>query len=122
MNLTKGQVEAKIAEAITKFELEQMGRGPKEKKAYIIGEMIVLQLKGVLTKAECKLAESEDGAELIKQIRTKLLEKARPVLEKMIEKIVSAKIVSMHSDISTRTGERIIVFTFDENLDSKFKK
>lgn len=84
--------------------------------------MIVLQLKGVLTKAECKLAESEDGTSLIKQIRTKLLEGARPVLEKMIEKIVEVKIISMHSDISTRTGERIIVFSFNENLEDKFKK
>jgi len=119
MNYTKGQLEAKIAEAITKFELEYMGRGPKEKKAYIVGDMIIIQLKGVLTKAEARLAETEAGASLIKQMRIKLLEKARPLLEEIIKEHLNLKVASMHSDISTRLGERVIIFTFDEKLENK---
>ena len=111
---TKGQIEAEISEAIIKFEKEYMGRGPDETKTHIINDMIVIRLQRVLTPAEQQLAKSNDdttGRSLIKQVRRELLEKARPLLEAMIQDITGRNINSMHTDISTTTGERIIVFT-----------
>jgi uncharacterized protein YbcI len=116
---TKGQIEAEISEAIIKFEKEYMGRGPDETKTHIINEMIVIRLQRVLTPAEQQLAKSNDdtkGRSLIKQVRRELLEKARPLLEAMIQDITGRNIKSMHTDISTTTGKRIIVFTLDAAL------
>ncbi|OGQ97384.1 MAG: hypothetical protein A2521_08425 [Deltaproteobacteria bacterium RIFOXYD12_FULL_57_12] len=114
MKKTKGQIEAEISDAIIKFEKEYMGRGPLETKTYIIGDMVLVRLKGVLTQAEHQLSkpgEMNNGRELIKQVRITLLEKGRPLLEAVVESITGQKVKSLHTDISTVTGERIILFT-----------
>jgi uncharacterized protein YbcI len=117
---TKGQIESQISEAIVKFEKEYMGRGPSETRAYIIKDMVFLRLKGVLTPAEEQLAKTPAGAEMIKKTRMQLMEHARGLLENMISEITSCQIQSLHTDISTRTGERVIVFTLDRNLEDEF--
>ena len=119
-DMTKGQTEAQISEAIIKFEKEYMGRGPMETKTYIIKDMVFVRLKGVLTPAEEQLAKTIAGADLIKKTRIQLLEGARVLLENMISDITACQIKSLHTDISTRTGERIIIFTLDQNLEGKF--
>ena len=116
INKTKGQVEAEISEAIIKFEKEYMGRGPLETKTYIIGDLVLVRLRGVLTQAEYQLAKvsgSPCGRDQIKQMRITLLEEGRLLLEAVMESITKVNVVSMHTDISTVTGERIIVFTLD---------
>ena len=112
---SKGQLEAEISEAIIKFEKGYMGRGPLETKTYIIDDMILVRLKRVLTQAEHQLAKGDNprGRELIKQIRIELLERGRPLLEAVVQKIIGCKVKSLHTDISTETGERIILFTLD---------
>lgn len=114
---TKGQVEAEISEALIKFEKEYMGRGPLETKTYIIDDMVVVRLKGVLTKAEHQLTQtgSNESRDLIKKMRIALLEKGRPLLEAVVESILSRKVNSLHTDISTHTGERIIIFVLDSS-------
>lgn len=114
---SKGQVEAEISEAVTRFEKEYMGRGPLETKTYLIDDMIIVRLKGVMTKAEYRLVKSErttKARELIKQVRIELIENGRPILESIIKGIVRRKVKSLHTDISTVTGERLIIFTLDK--------
>ncbi|RKY65410.1 MAG: hypothetical protein DRQ02_10280 [Candidatus Latescibacterota bacterium] len=118
---TKGQIEAQISEAIIKFEKDYMGRGPTETKTYIIRDMVLVRLRGVFTPAEEQLAKSAEGAELIKRTRVQLLEGARILLENMISDITTCQVKSLHTDISTKTGERIIIFTLDQNLEDKFR-
>lgn len=113
---SKGEIEAEISQAIIRFEKEYMGRGPLETRTFIIEDMILVRLKNVLTPAEYKLAESEDparGRDLIKIMRQQLIERGRPLLESAIRDLLGIDIRSLHTDISTRTGERIIVFTLD---------
>ena len=117
---TKGQIESQISEAIIKFEKEYMGRGPMETKTYIIKDMIFIRLKGVLTPAEEQLAKTADGSELIKKTRIQLLEGARLLLENIISDIAGYQVKSLHTDISTKTGERIIIFILFKNLENKF--
>lgn len=109
---TKGQLEAEVSEAVIRFEREYMGRGPDETRAYLIDDMVLVRLQRVLTPAEKRLAESEDarGRALIKQVRSELIEKGRPILEKLVQDIVGQRVVSLHTDISTATGERVIIF------------
>lgn len=121
MKITKGQLETNISEAIIRFEIDYMGRGPEETKTYIINDMIFCRLKGVLTVAEKKLAKDAEGIALIKQTRHRLLESARELLKKIIQDIADVEVVSLHTDISTATGERIIVFTLNNNLEEMIK-
>jgi uncharacterized protein YbcI len=116
MEKTKGQIEAEISEAVTRFEKEYMGRGPLETRTYIIDDMVIVRLKGVLTRAEYRLVKSERNSkarDLIKQVRIELLENGRPLLEDIVKDILKRKVKSMHTDISTMSGERLIIFTLD---------
>lgn len=116
MTMSKGQIEANISEALIKFEKEYMGRGPEETKTYIIDDIILIRLKRVLTPAEQQLAGTSDettGRTLIKRVRTELLEKARPLLEQIIKDITGKRVKSLHTDISTITGERVIILTLE---------
>ena len=116
MTKSTGQLEAEISEAVIKFEREYMGRGPEETRTYVFDDLVLVRLKGVLTPAEKKLVETrsdERGRMLIKQLRIELLEKGRPLLEAIVRDVLGQKVRSLHTDISTRTGERIIIFTLE---------
>ena len=111
---TQGEIEAAICERISRFEQEYMGRGPKDIHAYLIGDLIVVRLQGALTAAEKQLTGSlpaEKGRSLLKQVRTQLIEAARPVLEAMVLEVTGCQALSMHHDISTITGEKVVIFT-----------
>jgi len=111
---TQGEIEAAICEGIGRFEQEYMGRGPKDIRTHLIDDLLVVRLQGVLTAAEQHLAKSlpgEKGRGLLKQVRMQLMETARPALETMVQNITGAKVVSLHHDISTNTGEEVVLFT-----------
>lgn len=111
---TQGEIEAAICEGITRFEQDYMGRGPKDIHAYVLGDFVVVRMKGVLTAAEQQLVKSlppEKGRDLLKQVRTHLVETARPVMEAMVQEVTGVNVVSLHHDISTTTGEEIVIFT-----------
>src|SRR6476620_3597915 len=111
---TRGEIEAAICKGISRFEQDYMGRGPKDIHAYLIDDLLLVRLVGVLTVAEQQLVASlpaEKGRDLLKQVRIHLVETARPLMEAMVQEITGAKVVSLHHDISTLTGEEIVVFT-----------
>jgi uncharacterized protein YbcI len=116
---TQGEIEAAICVGITQFEQEYMGRGPKDIRAHLIDDLVVVRLQGILTAAEQHLVKSlppEKGRDLLKQVRTHLIETARTILEKMVEEITGIKVLSMHHDISTATGEEVVLFTLCEKV------
>ena len=116
MPKTRGQIEAEVSEAMIGFEREYMGRGPEEARTFILDDMVVVRLKGVLTPAENNLASvrsDERGRMLVKQARIELLEHGRELLEAIVADILGQQVKSLHTDISTRTGERIIIFTLN---------
>lgn len=111
---SKGEMLAEISQAMIQFEKEYMGRGPLEIRTYLVEDLVVVRLYGVLTKAEIQLVKSSDaerGRRLIKEVRIELLEKGRALLEAVVEGITGRKVVSLHTDISTVTGERVIIFS-----------
>jgi uncharacterized protein YbcI len=122
---TRGEIEAAVCEGVRSFEQEYMGRGPKDIHAHLLDDLLVVRLQGVLTAAERQLTGSlpaEKGRGLLKQVRTQLIETARPVLEAMIQDVAGVKAVSLHYDISTATGEELIVFTLAESPVFREKK
>jgi uncharacterized protein YbcI len=115
---TQGEIEASICEGISRFEQDYMGRGPKDIRAHLIGDLLVVRLQGVLTNAEKQLVGTlavEKGRDLLKQVRTQLIEGARPVLESMVQNVTGVKALTMHHDISTVTGEEVVLFTLAES-------
>jgi uncharacterized protein YbcI len=115
---TQGEVEAAVCEGISRFEQDYMGRGPKDIHAHLIGDLLVVRLHGVLTAAEQQLVKSlpaEKGRDLLKQVRSHLIETARPIMEAMVQEVTGAKVLSLHHDISTLTGEEVVLFTLAES-------
>jgi uncharacterized protein YbcI len=115
---TQGEIEAAICDGMARFEQEYMGRGPKDIHAHLIGDLLIVRLQGVLTAAEQHLVKklaAEKGRDLLKQVRTHLIETARPMMEAMIEQVTGVKVVSLHHDISTVTGEEVVLFTLGES-------
>lgn len=113
---TKGELEADISGAVMRFKREYMGRGPQDVRTFLIDDMALVRLRGVLTPAEQRLAQVEDphrGRDLIKQLRVELIEHGRELLEVAIRDILGVPVVSVHTDVSTRTGESIILFTLE---------
>jgi len=114
---TQGEIEAAVCAGMTRFEQEYMGRGPKDVRAHLLGDLVVVRLRGVLTAAEQQLVKAlpaEKGRDLLKQVRTHLIETARPVMEAMVQDATGSTVVSLHHDISTLTGEEVVLFTLAE--------
>ena len=111
---TSGEFEAAICQGMSRFMQESMGRGPKDVHTHLIGDLLVVRLQGVLTAAEqhlVKTLQAEKGRDLVKQVRIQLMEAARPILETMVQEITGVKVLSLHHDISTVTGEEVVLFT-----------
>ena len=115
---TQGEIEAAVCAGIVRFEQEYMGRGPRDIRTHLIDDLLVIRLFGVLTAAEQHLVQTlpaEKGRDLLKQVRTHLVEAARPVMEAMIEEVTGAKVRTLHHDISTVTSEEVVLFTLDKS-------
>lgn len=113
---TKGQIEAGVTEAITQFERDYLGRGPKEAKSFIVENLVIVKLQGILSPAEQQLSHENGGVDLIKKMRTRLIESSSEDLCDLVTEETGIDVVSMHTDISSRTGERIFVFTLESDL------
>ncbi len=116
---TRGEQEAEFTNVIIRLEKEFLGRGPHEARTFFVDDMILVRLRGILTPAESRLATTPEGVELVKRTRQQLLESLRGQIETAVQQIVGARVISMHTDISLRRDERIIVLTLDTSLDRK---
>ena len=115
---TTGEIEAAICQGLSRFMQDCMGRGPKDIHAHLIGDLLVIRLHGVLTTAEqhlIKTLHADKGRDLLKQVRVQLIETARPIMEAMVKEITGIKVLTLHHDISTKTGEEVILFTLAES-------
>ena len=113
-------MESEISEWLTRFERDHMGRGPLDIRTVLFADVVFIRMRGVLTPAERQLIETQnpsDGLRLIKRMRTELLEGAKPLLDALIAQITGRQVISMHTDISTMTGERLLVFILDASPD-----
>jgi len=109
--LSPGELEAEFTKKIVKFEKDYLGRGPLEARTYLIDDMVVVRLKGVLTPTEQKLIETKEGRTLVKDTRRQLFDTSRSIMENHTMEIFGRKLQGLFSDISLDTGERVIVLT-----------
>jgi uncharacterized protein YbcI len=109
-------MESAIRNAIIKFEQEFMGRGPDDVRAFIVRDLVVIRLKGVLTPAERQLAKTAEGVDMVKRLRQTLIAQGREKLCEQIGAITGAKVLGVFTDIDVQLGERVFVFTMDREL------
>lgn len=114
---TRGEREAEFTRAMIQLEKDYLGRGPEDVRTVFVLDMVVVRLRGILTRAEIKLCETPEGSALVKETRRRLFESARDIIAEMVTTITGAKMVSLHTDMSTRTGERVVVITVEGSLD-----
>ncbi|EJL43635.1 hypothetical protein BAG01nite_38310 [Brevibacillus agri] len=115
----KKKLEAEISEAFIKFQRDLIGRGPQEAKTYIVSDMVIARFKGVLTVEEKHLSSHEKGRRIVKEMREILREMYSEESEQIVEKLTGCKVLSSHSDISTKMGERIEVYVLDKDLEKQ---
>ncbi|MFU1769970.1 DUF2294 domain-containing protein [Mammaliicoccus sciuri] len=122
MEMTKGACESKISKAITQWEKEYLGRGSLSVKTDILRDMIIVDLQGVLTPAEYSVCETQEGLLSIKRTRSKLVESDMDHLYQMIFEITQQDVKSFHTNLSSRTGERMMIFKMHHNIEELFNK
>jgi uncharacterized protein YbcI len=118
---SRGEYEDEFTKAIIKFEKEQLGRGPESARTYMLDDMILVRLRGILTSAETALGRDREGQALVKEVRRQLHEISRPLIEQIVKEILGYEVISLHTDMSVKTGERIFVLVVDGNLDELFE-
>lgn len=133
---SQGEIEAALCEGVSRFQQESVGRGPKDIHCHLLGSLVVVRLQGVLTPAERRLLdprgqaqgnghaaeatdgpaspEGGDGRALVKLVRSQVVANGRGHLERIVEEAVGVRLVSVHHDISTVTGEEVLVFSLSE--------
>jgi len=109
-------MENSIRNAIIKFEQEFMGRGPDEVRAFVVRDLVVVRLRGVLTPAERQLAKTPEGVDMVKRLRQNLIAQGRDKLCDQVGEIVGAKILTVFTDIDVQIGEQVFVFTMDREV------
>ena len=116
---TRAEMEVAIRNAIIKFEQDFMGRGPTDVRAFIVRDLIVVRLKGVLTPAERQLAKTPDGVDMVKRIRQALIAQGRDRLIEQVSDITGAKVLALFTDIDAQIGEKVFVFTVERDLEPR---
>jgi CheY-like chemotaxis protein len=112
--LTQAESQAAICDGIVRFQEEYLGQRSGQFHAQFVKDLLVVRIQGALTRAERQLGKSsspEMGRNLIKQVRKQLLETARPMLESLVHEVTGVRVTSMHHDISTVTGEEVVLFS-----------
>lgn len=117
-NMSKGELENKISRLITQWEKDYLGRGSLTVKTDILRNMIIVSLKGVLTPAEKTVAATFGGMMSVKQIRATLVESGTEQLKEIMTDQFGIEVISFHTDISTQTGERLMIFIMQENVEA----
>jgi len=120
--MNRRQIEASISEAIAKLERTQVGKAPQQVKSYIIEDMVIIRLKGILTSIEHELTKHPEGIDLIKRSRVCLIEKAQNTFKKIIRNLLNVEVIAFYADISTKIDEASMIFTLCEKVESRFKE
>ncbi|WP_318504116.1 DUF2294 domain-containing protein [Bacillus sp. T3] len=117
--ISKGALEAEISKALTHWEKHYLGRGSVSVKSDIMRDMIIVVLRGILTPAEYSLCQDKEGLMSVKLNRNSLVESGLEELKEIIFNITGQKVISFFTDLSTQSGERIMVFKLSSDFQSK---
>jgi len=118
---SKGALEAAISKRMVQFEKEHIGRGPSDVRTHIFEDVIFVRLQGILTRAEVRMVGTAEGHRFIKEMRRHLMETSHDELVELITELTGGQVVNLYTDLSPQSGEEIIVFTLDQNLEDAWR-
>ncbi|BDH61862.1 hypothetical protein MTP04_19920 [Lysinibacillus sp. PLM2] len=121
MNKSKGTIESEISKSLTQWEKDFLGRGSVSVKTDILRDMIIVTLRGILSPAEYTLCKTKEGLLSVKRNRSALIESGIEDLKAIILNLTGVEVKSFYSDISTHTGERIMVFKLFDDLEKELQ-
>ena len=116
MDVTKGTLESEISKALTHWEKQYLGRGSVSVKSDILRDMIIVTLRGILTPAEYSVCKDKDGLLSVKELRNSLVESGVDELKKIIFTTTGFEVTSFYTDLSTQTGDRVMIFKLSGDL------
>lgn len=119
--MTIGQVEQEITAAMVAFQRNLTGHGPASARTYVVEDMVLIRMQGMLSPVEQHLVASPEGRRVVKDLRHILRENTRAELETVIRTITGCDVRSSHGDVSTRTGERVEIYVLAENLEERLR-
>jgi uncharacterized protein YbcI len=117
----QSKADAAISDEMMAFQHTFVGRGPERIRTRMVEDLVIVRSFDVFTSAEKQLANSFEGRRLIKAMRQQVLEAGRSDLEAIVWKHTGAEVVSVHSDISTKSGEWMDVFVLDRIIEEELR-
>ncbi|MFZ5652122.1 MAG: DUF2294 domain-containing protein, partial [Bacillota bacterium] len=105
-----------ITDLVIRWGQNYLGQNFAEVKTDIIRDMIIVSVKGEIPPAESHLSREKEGMYLVKKIRQQLIEYDRESFDNILFNLTGSRMISLHTDVSTKTGERIFVFKMDRAL------
>jgi uncharacterized protein YbcI len=117
--ITKGSIEAEVANAVVRFQREQQGRGATDVRAHLMGDMMVIRSGGIFTPTEAHLAASDEGRRLIKSARQELRSIHRKEIEDIVARLVNATILRSYYDVDVDAAEQIEVYMLDQDIEKR---
>ncbi|NMA61682.1 MAG: DUF2294 domain-containing protein [Firmicutes bacterium] len=119
---TKGELEAAMGNAVLKFEREYFGRGPREISTHVVKDLVLIRQRGILTPAEEQVRNNPESVELIQRLRETLLRNNQEVLRVTLQNLTQAQVLALYTDLSVEHSEKFMVFTFDQDLEARFRR
>ena len=86
-------------------------------KTDILRDMVIVSLQGILTPAEYRVCKTNEGLLNIKRTRSELVESGEEDLSRIIKDLTGLNVKSFHSDLSTITAERVMIFKLEDRFD-----
>jgi len=117
--LTRGTIEAQVANAVTQFQREQQGRGPGEVEVHVLGDLILVRSRRIFTVTETRLAATEAGCKLIKSARQELRAITRADQESLISTAAGCKVIRSYGDVDIEAAEQMEVFVLEIDLEKR---
>lgn len=119
---SKGALESAISKRLVQFEKEHLGRGPNDARTHIFEDVILVRLQGILTRAETRMVGTAEGHRFIKEMRRHLMETSHAELVELIAELTGCRVINLYTDLSPQSGEEVIVFTLDQNLEAVWRR
>jgi uncharacterized protein YbcI len=99
----------RISNAISRVHKELAGRGPRNTRTTIDGDLVICVLEGGFTRAEQSLAANDDAA-LVSERRLALQEAMRPAMVAAVEHTIGGRVLTCMSGSDLARDLQVEVF------------
>jgi uncharacterized protein YbcI len=117
--VTKGSIEAEVANAVVRFQREQQGRGAADVRAHLIGDLMVVRSSGIFTPTEAHLAASEEGRRLIRSARQELRSIHREEIEGIVARLLTCEVIRSYYDVDANAAEQVEVYILSLDVEKR---